>query len=687
MVQKTRSDNGVARPESSTGVAAGAELLNEHLPAGLLAAIDERHEALPRCLAERNRSDLDLPTGCRRVVIRTLFLSSIERSGVSVTEELRHWAGRLLPVLPPLAEGPLRAEWLGRIDEHLLGKVLRRGRRGQLHVETDPRLKRQSGVFYTPRPIVDFIVERTLGPVCAKGGPAKPRVLDPACGGGAFLLAAYQYLLERVPARTVTDRRQVLLDHVHGVDLDPQAAETTRLALVLRLLEGIHHDELHRLRLAPLLKQLERNIRVGNALHGFDWHAGFPNAMNAGGFHVVLGNPPFGASLTKHERLLLGRQYQAGTTDTAALLMLQAQRLTRPGGYCGLIVPKPFVYSSTWERVRERLLPELKTLLDVGKAWKDVKLEQAVYVLKRGEQTAHYQCVRRDGARFLPLAKVVKDECRTFGLLVNDVGPEELALARKLRSSGVFLGHLVSNTRGAMLQRQVTRHGAGRWIIGGKQLACYRIVGAKGRLPDDVVVPDNARVERGSLLVQNIVAHVQHPVDHIRIIATLAGSEAGDIVILDTVNQLKNHSPLSSHFLLGVLLSRVVSWYVYRFIFGKAVRTMHFDGPVTNRIPLPNLNLSQPNDRRRHDEVTRLVGALLRMPRRAPHAPRLAAAQERLDALLYQLYRLSECAIALVERSQPSAFGYRLSAIGRKNTVSRPPKPAARRLLFSLALA
>ena len=96
-----------------------------------------------------------------------------------------------------------------------------------------------------------------------KGAPL--RVLDPACGSGSFLLGAYQYLLDwyrdgyvadepgevgqgqapgAVPGRaaewrlTTAERKRILLEHIYGVDIDPQAVEVTKLSLLLKVLEG-----------------------------------------------------------------------------------------------------------------------------------------------------------------------------------------------------------------------------------------------------------------------------------------------------------------------------------------------------------------------------------------------------------------------------------------------------------------
>ena len=109
-------------------------------------------------------------------------------------------------------------------------------------------------------------------------------MLDPACGSGTFLLAAYDYLLrwylgaytadgaERWAAGrsprlrrgpggdwelTTAERKDILLRHIYGVDIDPRAVEVTKLSLLLKVLEGEPEGT---------LPDFTGNIRCGNAL-------------------------------------------------------------------------------------------------------------------------------------------------------------------------------------------------------------------------------------------------------------------------------------------------------------------------------------------------------------------------------------------------------------------------------------
>lgn len=93
----------------------------------------------------------------------------------------------------------LPADILGRVYEQFLGDVITLNADRSTLVEMKPDVRKAGGVYYTPAPIVDYIVERTVGPLLQGKNPqsvAELRIIDPACGSGSFLIAVYQYLID-----------------------------------------------------------------------------------------------------------------------------------------------------------------------------------------------------------------------------------------------------------------------------------------------------------------------------------------------------------------------------------------------------------------------------------------------------------------------------------------------------------
>ncbi|GAH86144.1 unnamed protein product, partial [marine sediment metagenome] len=97
--------------------------------------------------------------------------------------------------------------------------------------------------------------------------------------------------------------------------------------------------------------------------------------------------------------------------------------------------------------------------------------------------------------------------------------------------------------------------------------------------------------------------------------------------------------------------SNLISWYAYRFIFGKAIRTMQFDNPVTARIPLPKLNLNNQSNKKLHDNLVALVDVILDLHKKIQTAKgsrknqiqqQIEKTDREIDELVYKLYGITE---------------------------------------------
>lgn len=203
----------------------------------------------------------------------------------------------------PYVFAEIPADILGHVYEQFLGRVIQLDKNHKVTIEEKPEVRKAGGVYYTPTYIVDYIVENTVGKLMEGKSPketADLHILDPACGSGSFLIAAYQYMLdwhldwykgnlvplldaekkltskevqgllpspidkpgknakskskkiwERALVATLpiekraeewhlrtAERKRILLNNIYGVDIDTQAVEVTKLSLLLKVLEG-----------------------------------------------------------------------------------------------------------------------------------------------------------------------------------------------------------------------------------------------------------------------------------------------------------------------------------------------------------------------------------------------------------------------------------------------------------------
>lgn len=243
----------------------------------------------------------------RAVVVARRAAEQALASGVELPDDLALWrlaGGR--PTADPVAGEP---EELGRLLEASFAS---------------DRRQRQ-GAHYTPTPVATELVERALR------RHERPQVGDPACGGGALLLAAARHLAAR------GQPRPEVIGRLFGIDVDPVAVATTEAALTLWA------------RVRPPAGHLV----VGDALlDAIAWPL----------LDVVVGNPPFLSQLdavtTRPAALSMRLRERYGDavrayTDTAGLFLVAASDLAARGGTVALLQPQAVLAARDAAGVRD----------------------------------------------------------------------------------------------------------------------------------------------------------------------------------------------------------------------------------------------------------------------------------------------------------------------------------------------
>ena len=308
-------------------------------------------------------------------VIRTVLAQSFTGTGKD-THEMYDFS--LIPL-----------EVLGTAYESYLAKqVVKEGRSFKL--ELKPELLKSGGVCYTPSFIVEHIVQKALsGYEQGRSRKFMPKVLDPACGSGTFLISSLRFLIERNrPAAikkseqkkllSLKEKRELLEKCLFGVDLDPKAVEITKLSLLLLLLEGEREGMLIK---SALLPTLDKNIRRGNSLvspeaiskylpdaqiselHPLDWDSFKTNVGAPNGFDAVIGNPPYVRiqvlqEFFPRESIIYSAAFPSaadGNVDLYVPFLEQATRLCASKGYVGYILPTRFWANDYGRNLRKQI--------------------------------------------------------------------------------------------------------------------------------------------------------------------------------------------------------------------------------------------------------------------------------------------------------------------------------------------
>ena len=289
---------------------------------------------------------------------------------------------------------------LGHIFEHSLSEIeeVEASLKGEAADKTKGKRKKD-GVFYTPKYITKYIVENTVGKLCsekktelkldvdiaifehqktdgklnAKGIELYAtlnqykdwlltlKILDPACGSGAFLNQAVNFLVQEhkfvddiiaeltnSPLRLFDTDIAILENNIYGVDINEESIEIAKLSLWLRTAQQ-----------GRKLSNLSNNIKCGNSLiddpavagdKAFNWQNEFPEVFAKGGFDVVIGNPPYvrKQGLMEHYPEMCNffeKTYQSATAnyDVYAIFMERSFQLINLNGIVSFILPHKFL--------------------------------------------------------------------------------------------------------------------------------------------------------------------------------------------------------------------------------------------------------------------------------------------------------------------------------------------------------
>lgn len=302
--------------------------------------------------------------------------------------------------------------------------------------------RKKDGVFYTPKYITKYIVENTVGKLCtekkAELGIAdedytadKKRqkktlqtlvekldqyrkwllqltICDPACGSGAFLnqaldflIAEHQYIDELQAklfgdAMVLSDIATSILEHnLFGVDLNEESVEIAKLSLWLRTAQPNRK-----------LNDLNSNIKCGNSLiddpaiageKAFNWQQAFPKVFEKDGFDVIIGNPPYGAKIDKNQIDYITQKYNktiSGEIDTYIVFYIEAITILKSSGYLGFITPDTWLTINRASGLR-KFIYENSKIIDIHdwyKPFHDAKDTRCHSLVLTKDKVNDYKC-------------------------------------------------------------------------------------------------------------------------------------------------------------------------------------------------------------------------------------------------------------------------------------------------------
>lgn len=643
---------------------------------------------LHELLAEERRA----PEDVRRVLHRLLFMRALELADVPIEEAplldelvgdlerpaVQRALARLRDPDGPWTEATLTAAGLGAAHEIYLATV---GEHGSDAGGSGER--KRLGAYYTPDTLVEHLVGQALGRLMGppttmpRGELADWALLDPACGGGRFLMEALSRLLKwyrgawQADHLTGPERLSIARHHIYGLDIDPLAVDATRLALAAALSGGARPTPVH-----P--RELERNVVVGDALQlgvaeperqlPLDVEIAAPEPklpatemealeaiLGRGGFDLVIGNPPYVSFSGRQAQIRpdsLGRRRRAskGWPALHALFVEHAvERLSRR--LVAFVVPDQLGHLDSYGPAREAVTRHAG-LVDVRYWGEDVfpgVVSPILTFVADRRYSGRAAIELRDGA--LARRRIAG------GARWHATGSDRL-VARMLER-GESLGHLVSDpgvhTGNCAAKLIVPADGAPPGtvpVLEGRLVDRYSCKPPRKRLRLDYEPAEGeyfriggaGRYAAAAFLIRQTAAF------------PIVGPRVGAVYFRNSLLALSEPDGVDVRFVVGLLNSSLMR-SLYRLLVPESGQRAFPQVKVSSlrKLPIKRLDRASAADRRRHDRVVALVDRLLELgpPEAMPAEAERAACDAELDALVFELYGVTDAERRALAASDP----------------------------------
>ncbi len=542
-----------------------------------------------------------------------------------------------------------------KIDRDILGHVYEK------HLTRETR--RSLGQFYTPEPIIRHILMQI--PL-----DDKMSILDPACGSGGFLLGAYDILIARMLKSDwkEDEAHEHLVNTVlHGIDIDSFAVQLTEMNL--------------------LFKNLNRPLDIANILEGDTISVGldlYANNQKEGrekktAFSALVSNPPF-MTITKDDPRYKTHfkdyysEIVAGSINSSSLFVKRAIDLLKDGGWLGFVIPKSLLRVDSYRGIRRYLLRkcEIRSITDIGRGFEEVGYEVVTLVAQKTTKRTKRTIViyteindleHKDFKKHEADQSFFEKEGVFLIYVTKDVQPiyEKLhgtdcvSLGGEKRIAKIWRGLPIS-VNSPLISAAKTKPSDTR-CLQGESIGRYVTKTSPILWLHEEAVAEHKeainRLKRKKIVVQNIVT------SKVRCVGTY---DDEGLVDIDTITNVSvEDERFDEKFVLAIMNSKLMTWYLRDVVFNRAELTMHMDDPYLGQVPIKVV------PKKDQQKIVRIVDRLLELRKILgkteytlfTHLEYNKAVKEqkrlngKLDELVFDLYGLTENEKAIITRLIP----------------------------------
>ncbi|MBU0572176.1 N-6 DNA methylase [Patescibacteria group bacterium] len=495
--------------------------------------------------------------------------------------------------------------------------------------------RKGKGQYYTPKPIVEYMISQL-------DIKKDSTILDPSCGCGSFLLTLYDIM------RSKFDKD--FIRNIYGVDLNEKAVKITRACLYM---QSDFEDE--------YIDIVKGNIRVGNSIVenkqidrlGFNWNKEFKGIMEHGGFDFVIGNPPY-VTLRKDEDFdvaeAMYNEIINSPVNAATLMIGRGLELLKDNGALAFLLPKSILFVDSYANLRKYLATktEIQQIFDLGLKFKDVRGEQVILIVKKKAEAKkskvkiYVYSNNNTKLEERPKVEILQEELVKAKKFLTYEDTSIYDLVNKITDMGTTLTDFVDGEifRGLPIggNSLVETKRNGEEIIRGKSIEKFRIKKPLYLSREVLEKQSSIKIEKmknKKVVLQNIFSSES---------GVISAYDTKGLLTVDTVTNIIVEDDDKAKYILALLNSKLINFYLMYGVFNRSRLTMHLDKSYIGLIPVV-----QNMDEKELSQIVKIIDDINLMQQEERSS--VKKKYKEIDLLVYKYYGLKKDEIMLIENA------------------------------------